>query len=201
MSVDVDSTPTEEQRKQSRTFSVILYQDAENYCCDEVLANCAEYFDEWAYILHDKDLTEDGTPKKNHYHVVGRLSGSRSPSTVANKIGVPANYVECKKGYTFKKGVRYLCHLDNPDKFQYDSGLISSNVELGLFLNPFNDVSQATAIYNKIICENVDNIYTLVEWVFQEGCYSEFRRGYFIWKDLIKANKENFEKERLGKHD
>ena len=187
----------QEQKKQSRTFSVILYPDSETYNYEEVLAACAEYFPEWAYILHDKDILEDGSPKKPHYHVVGRLEGSRTPQVVANRIGIPANYVDCKKGYTFKKGVRYLCHLDDPKKAQYDHGQISSNVELAPYLDPYNDVSQAKAIYTKIVNENVDDLGVLADWAFQEGCYAELRRGYSLWRDLVNANKNNFERERM----
>ena len=187
-----------EQKKQSRTFSVILYPDAENYNYEEVLAACCEYFPEWAYILHDKDTVEDGSPKKPHYHVVGRLEGSRTPQTVANRIGVPANYVDCKKGYTFKKGVRYLVHLDNPDKAQYSSEQISASCDISGYLNPYNDVSQASMVYSKISTECITDLDVLIAWVLEEGCYAEYRRGYSIWKDLLRMNKENFEKARLS---
>lgn len=187
----------QEQKKQSRTFSVILYPDTDTYDTEEVLTACCEYFSEWAYILHDKDTLEDGSLKKPHYHVVGRLEGSRTPQTVANCIGVPANYVDCKKGYTFKKGVRYLAHLDNPEKAQYDYGLISSNVELVGYLNPYNDVSQARAIFDKATRESVDDVRALAQWAFDEGCYAEFRRNYSFWRDLCRINKDELNEERM----
>lgn len=175
----------EEQRKQSRTFSVLLYQETETYCTDEVLAKCAEYFTEWAYILHDQDLTDDGAPKKSHYHVVGKLDTPRQPSTVANKIGVPVNFVECRKGYTFRKGVRYLCHLDDPKKAQYDASQIVSNVEVGKYVDPFADVEQAKSIFKKISDESNTSVVALTKWSLEEGCWSEFRRAFPVWKAVM----------------
>lgn len=179
-----------EQRVQSRTFSVILYEDTESYNCSEVLANCTEYFDEWAYILHDRDVMDDGSPKKNHYHVVGRLSGPRSPSAVANKIGVPANYVECKKGYTFKKGFRYLAHLDDPGKAPYFVADIVTNVEdTKAFTDPYGAGQQAKAIFEKIVVEKTTSPAAVLDWVFQEGYWSEFRRGFAVWQSIMAANR------------
>lgn len=175
----------EEQRKQSRTFSVLLYLETETYDTQAVLAHCTEYFAEWAYIQHDCDVTEEGELKKPHIHVVGRLETSRSPSTVANKIGVPANYVECKKGYTFKKGVRYLVHLDDPGKYQYDPAAIVSNVELGKYIDPFADVEQAKSIFKKITEETNTSVMALTKWSLDEGCWSEFRRAFPVWKAVM----------------
>lgn len=186
----------QESKKQSRTFSVILYPDSETYNHEEVLAAACEYFPEWAYIFHDKDVLEDGSPKKPHYHFVGRMKDSRTPQIVANKIGIEANYVQCRKGYTFKKGVRYLCHLDDPKKAQYDGGLISSNIDCSVHLDPYNAVSQGQAIFQKITTECITDIEVLAAWAFREGCYAELRRGYGIWRDLVNANKNIIEKER-----
>lgn len=50
--------------KSSRAWELVLYPDAENYCCDKIIANASQYFEQWAYILHDSDITADGDTKK-----------------------------------------------------------------------------------------------------------------------------------------
>ena len=66
------------------------------------------------------------------------------------------------------------------------------------YVNPYNDVSQARMIMATLRGEFITDIDVLAIWALNEGCYSEFRRGYSIWRDLVRINKENFEKERLS---
>lgn len=79
--------------------------------------------------LHDRDLNGDGTPKKVHYH---GLMLWDSPTTyeiaraIADAIGAvmpPKNPMpKSPKPYAVnvRTAARYLCHLDNPDKAQYN---------------------------------------------------------------------------------
>ena len=83
----------------------------------------------WAYIVHDKDVNEDGTPKEPHVHIVLELVESRQYSTVGGYVGVPAQYV-CAIRQKVKVGKRmmsdiggalaYLTHRNAPDRYQYD---------------------------------------------------------------------------------
>lgn len=83
----------------------------------------------WAYIVHDKDVNEDGTTKAPHVHIVMELVESRQYSTVGGYVGVPAQYV-CAIRQKVKVGKRmmsdiggalaYLTHRNAPDRYQYD---------------------------------------------------------------------------------
>lgn len=46
--------------------------DSEIYDCAEAVANLGDFFDEFAWIEHDKDIENDGSLKKSHIHWVGR---------------------------------------------------------------------------------------------------------------------------------
>jgi len=71
--------------------------------------------------LHDMDTDKNGELKKPHYHIVIIADGPLTQKR-ANEIIEPfsstksAEYIMSLKGY-----VRYLAHMDNPDKAQYDS--------------------------------------------------------------------------------
>ena len=70
--------------------------------------------------LHDKDVNpDDGEIKKAHYHVLMLFDGVKSKDQVTlirDAIGgVGFEVVNSVRGYA-----RYLCHLDNPEKYQYD---------------------------------------------------------------------------------
>ena len=47
----------------------------------------------WAYIVHDKDTKDDGTPKEPHVHIAVELAESVKFSTVGGYIGVAGQYV------------------------------------------------------------------------------------------------------------
>lgn len=73
--------------------------------------------------LHDKDMNADGTPKKPHIHVLALYDGHKSfdqVKEVTDKLNAPIP----QKCASAKGLVRYMAHLDNPEKVQYDRGLI-----------------------------------------------------------------------------
>lgn len=69
--------------------------------------------------LHDRDINPTGEPKKPHYHVLVMYDGVKSPKQAQEFFdtfgGVGCEIIDSSRGYA-----RYLCHLDNPEKAQYD---------------------------------------------------------------------------------
>jgi len=70
--------------------------------------------------LHDRDVNDDGEYKKPHYHVVicadGPITQKRANEIIEPFCGTKsAEYVKSLRGY-----VRYLAHMDDPEKAQYD---------------------------------------------------------------------------------
>ena len=70
--------------------------------------------------LHDRDTDNGGLIKKAHYHVVimtdGPITQNRANELIEPFCGTKsAEYIKSLRGYA-----RYLAHLDNPDKAQYD---------------------------------------------------------------------------------
>ena len=87
----------------------------------------------WAYILHDKDIGEDGSPVEPHVHIVIILVESVKYSTVGGYVGVPQQYV-CSIRQKYKAGHRwyadvggalsYLTHRNKSDAHQYDDSAV-----------------------------------------------------------------------------
>ena len=78
-------------------------------------------FPYWAWIQHDPD-NEDGT---DHVHFIVRNNGTRSVKQMADKLGIPSNFVQpCRKVVAYR---RYLMHLDDPDKKQYSIDDVHTN--------------------------------------------------------------------------
>lgn len=69
--------------------------------------------------LHNSDINKDGTVKKAHYHAMFYFDSLKSRNQVSFMFeqfcGVGAECVQSATNYA-----RYLCHLDDPDKAQYD---------------------------------------------------------------------------------
>lgn len=76
--------------------------------------------------LHDKDIDPDGNVKKPHYHIMLMFEGKKDfenqVKPIFDTIGaVGREYIQSLRGYA-----RYLCHLDNPEKHQYNVGDVIS---------------------------------------------------------------------------
>ena len=171
--------------KSSRTWEAVVYPDSESYNAAEVLAKVTEYFDKWCYILHDKDLNDDGTPKKAHYHVYGKFDTARILQSVSNALGVPVSSLRVVSSW--RGAVRYTLHLDNPDKYQYLADDVVSNFEIAKFLTVDDDV-QAARIFSFISSSRCTTVSELVAWAFSNGCYPALRRGFAVWSRLLSEN-------------
>lgn len=75
--------------------------------------------------LHDKDINPDGTVKKAHYHVMLLFEGKKSLDQVQSIFDMVAG-VGLEKVISTRGYARYLCHLDNPEKHQYDQAEVKA---------------------------------------------------------------------------
>ena len=102
--------------------------------------------------LHDKDINPTGEIKKEHYHILITYPGPTTYNNVKNlcdEIGatIPKNVISLVGYY------RYLCHLDNPEKAQYNTKDI-------ITLNGFKielSATEQTALKLEIIQDIQDN--------------------------------------------
>ena len=105
-----------------RNWTFVLYEDSCAKDWEDYLISTGVPF---SYAYHDKDFTEIGEPKKPHYHVVICFDGPITYTNVSNyakRVGA-ANDVVQPVG-SVRGIVRYFCHKDNPDKFQYSEDII-----------------------------------------------------------------------------
>lgn len=109
---------TEKSRDtRTRNFATVVYPESAPEDWQDILArHCVPAF---ISPLHDKDVNPTGEPKKPHYHVVLMFEGKKSPSQV-KEIFDTINGVGCEVVKSLRGYARYLCHLDNPEKAQYE---------------------------------------------------------------------------------
>lgn len=173
--------------KSFRIFELLIYPDSESYKADEVLQAASDYFDEWAYALHDSDVLDTGELKKAHIHFVGRCESARQIAAVSNKCGIPENAIEVKN--SFKYSVRYLVHMDQPEKFQYSNDRIISNIELTRILSGKDESMGVQKIFDLMDQYKPNSIDELTSLVIKNGLWSTYRRSYSIFKDILHERK------------
>lgn len=133
----------------SQKFFLILYPDDTTIDCEKVLDNICSASIEYAYILHDHDLNEDGSPKKPHYHVYCKLPSQKSRKSFGEKFGIMPNYIQY--AVSDKQCVRYLRHLDDPDCFQYPAEQVVCNYDVDKYwididFDEFSSVSEIVSV-------------------------------------------------------
>lgn len=68
--------------------------------------------------LHNKDTNPDGTIKKAHWHIMLSADGPVTEKQI-NDIIKPLNGPIPQRVGSGVGMVRYMCHMDNPEKYQY----------------------------------------------------------------------------------
>ena len=88
----------------------------------------SNYIQDYAYILHDSDIKDDGTPKKPHWHVALRLKDSTDSKYIAKEFNVSEQYIERVKG-KWVDMLMYLTHENAPEKYRYSVDDVTSNFD------------------------------------------------------------------------
>lgn len=119
----------------TRNWTFVLYEDSAPDNWREILD---DLHIEWIESpWHDKDVNADGLPKKKHKHIALLFGGVKSyeqVKEVSDKLNSPIP----QRCHNVKSMVRYMAHLDNPEKAQYSVSDIKAHggVDLAELLRP-----------------------------------------------------------------
>lgn len=160
--------------------------------------------DEYAYILHDRDVKEDGTPKEPHYHFLFVLRRSRRLADIqscmtktfhGNVMLQPCHSVSGAYGYLTHENEDSKVHYDEPsivsssdssfwkaDMSSSDGGK-SSDTVLSAYLDLLNSmpVSDCAKKYGRDFIIHYNHIKSLLldsGMILDKGVY--FQRGDFV---------------------
>lgn len=185
---DVDGQECKDGR--SRTWMLLLYEDDPTHkaVLEEVLADL-----DWNYAgrKHDKD---DGV--KEHHHVVILFKDGRKNTDIAADLGIEKRWLRAWDRK--KKALRYLCHRDNPEKFQYSTdGIYGTIAEQAVgACSKGNELSEVQSVQE--ITKQLREIEGFVSYDFflnlmaQNGLYATFRRMGNIATRLIDQHNERY---------
>lgn len=150
-----------------------------------------------AYIArHDHDLDSEGKPKKVHSHVLLMWDGPVS-AYIADQVRFAVGGIGLEPVTSIKQYARYLCHLDEPNKYKYD---VSQVIQLGMqdyletiesAYNRYQCIDQMTRYIDQ---ENVKSFYSLMR--FARDCNSEWYRclldNVSVLKEYIKGRQYEY---------
>ena len=101
----------------TRNYATIVYPDSAPDNWLEILSDL--HIPCFVSPLHDQDITADGEIKKAHYHVLIMFDSVKTIDQ-ARDICILVNGVGCEVVNSTRAYSRYLCHLDDYDKYKYD---------------------------------------------------------------------------------
>lgn len=102
--------------------------------------------EKYAFVIHDKDLAEDGQPADDHIHAMLSFKNPRSVSSVAKTLGDKPEFIEIYD-HRAENGYSYLAHRTDKakDKYQYDVSEVKASFDYSAFLTDTeNKVLSAT---------------------------------------------------------
>lgn len=106
----------------TRNYATVVYPESAPENWKEILTGL--FIPAFISPLHGKDINPGGEPKKPHYHVIimfDSVKTTEQAKAVFEQIGgVGCEVIASIRGYA-----RYLCHLDNPGKAQYNPEEVS----------------------------------------------------------------------------
>ena len=109
--------------KRYYSFSIVSYASVNEIL--PLVSGCRHY----VYILHDKDVNEDGSTRSPHFHILCTFAQNKSFNAVASLVESNQNtFVQQLQdvGGAFS----YLTHQNNPEKYQYNSDdLVSDDID------------------------------------------------------------------------
>lgn len=129
--------------RKSRTWTAIVYPES-------LPENWREILDEthlqWIESpLHDKDKNADGTEKKAHYHLAVIWDNTTTYKSAEEIFKSKLNGTIPQACASLRGLVRYMAHMDNPEKWQYKVEEIKAHggADLDELLTPTKAYTQA----------------------------------------------------------
>lgn len=173
------------QKYRSRVHALLLYPDDASHV--EALKKIEQNYD-YAYILHDCDVTEDGEVKKPHWHVVLRFKQAVWNTAICSEIGLETNYIEQVR--KMDNALLYLIHFNDADKYQYNKNDVKGTLKKKIdeLINS-QDKSEGEKVSELIeYITSQDKRVTVTEFAqycASNGYWAEFRRSGAIFCKIL----------------
>lgn len=184
-----------EKSARARWFGAIFYPESLPEKWEKLLNEKFQL--QWACSpLHDKDVQDDGTPKKAHFHLAFYFKGKKS----LDQVKEITDFFNQPPPIIIKNNVgtiRYFFHLDDPDKAQYDlSDFKSSGIDVLEIIQTSGDKKavnlklqkELKSIIEKFNFHDLISLQTFLEDNEAYDLMDWFRRHMTYTNSALKAN-------------
>lgn len=185
------------KKGRTRNFATVVYPESAPDNWQDLLSS--QFIPAFISPLHDKDINPDGEPKKAHYHVILMFDSVKTVEQAKDVFdligGVGVEKINSIRGYS-----RYLCHMDNPEKFQYNQAEVRSlcgadyNGTIGLVTDKYKSIGE---MIDFCIENNIQSYSKLLEYCRMER-FDWFRvlcdNGTLVMKEYLKSRSWTIER-------
>lgn len=168
----------------SKYFCTLLYPDSTTYDADMIIKALADEHLTFAVSpLHDRDVDDNGSLKKAHFHVLLAYASATTLNNIRewfSVCGMPESELHsirvCASGVGY---YRYLTHKDNPEKIQYDDNDI----------RVFNDSDELFKKFSKTSSDKINDLVRIFQIVDELNTISFHNLVHYLMlneRDLFK---------------
>lgn len=152
--------------------------------------------------LHDRDVNPDGEIKKAHYHILLMYEAPHTynqAQEIFNSIGA----TKCEVVKSLRGQARYLCHLDNLEKEQYnisDVKCLNGVDYISLIELPSDNRQALKEMFEFIDQNNITSFYQLVNYAINtnENWFRVLSESYtIVLTEYIKSRHWQLEQDKL----
>lgn len=188
----------------TRNFATVVYPESAPDNWQEVLSQ--QFVQSFISPLHDKDVNPTGEVKKAHYHVIIMFDTVKT-SEQAQEIFSLIHGVGCERVNSIRGYARYLCHLDNPEKAQYEPQNVRSlggadyTSTIGLVTDKYKAISE---MIDYCVENNIVSYSDLLEYSRMER-FDWFRvlcdNGTIVVREYLKSREWTLHKKAIADED
>ena len=151
---------------------------------------------EWAESpLHDKDLRADGSPKKEHIHIVLSFEGNKSYEQIKEICKSVKGVIAPEFGsddtalvHSLRGMIRYLVHRDDADKYQYEKSAIVSHGGM--------DIEQYFGYPQDMIKRFIQEMLAFIDanCIYEYSVFLDYcaANKYDTWFDLLTIGRQSY---------
>jgi hypothetical protein len=174
-------------------MGLLLYPDDSTHV--KALEKIKSY--DYALILHNMDMNEDGEFKKEHYHVIIKFKNACWRTAIAKELGIKENYIEQIRNE--ESALEYLIHYneDEEEKHKYDIEQVQGPLKRKLveYINK-DDKSEGERVSE--LLEFIEShkghlgVTEFARYCALNGYWDIFRRAGAIFVNIINEHNDHF---------
>ena len=179
--------PTAINNIKTRNYNLVLYPQ-EDKSHNEALEYIKSHY-RYAYIIHDRDIDDNGELKKPHAHIVISFKNARSLTSLSVELNIEPNRIEACRD--LDSSLCYLIHYYDKEKFQYSCDLVQGPLRNKLNKLIINDNlldEDDAVLYLHDFIDKRDSFVStsdFLKYCCSNGLFSYYRRSANIMHRLI----------------